>query len=165
MTVKRLARLGLLLAMALVLGYAEQFFPILPTVPGIKLGLGNMVILFLLYTDGVKAAGITMLAKVTLCAALFAGFSGFLYSFAGGVLSLAVMWLLSRVRGVSPIGAAIGGAAAHNIGQLSVAAWVLQTKVLIVYLPILMVSAVITGTVTGILTKLLLHNKEVLHFD
>ena len=94
-----------------------------------------------------------MLTKVVLSGFLFAGLSGMLYSLAGGLLSLCVMLLLSRLRDVGIIGVSVGGAVSHNIGQIAVACMVVESRAVLGYLPVLMISAVITGTLTGIAAK------------
>ena len=120
MKTKSIARFSLLCAMALVLGYFERFIPVAPGIPGVKLGLANTVLLYAVYLMGAKSAMLLMLAKVVLSGFLFAGLSGMLYSLAGGLLSLCVMLLLSRLKDVGIIGVSVGGAVSHNIGQIAV---------------------------------------------
>ena len=144
MKTKSIARFSLLCAMALVLGYFERFIPVAPGIPGVKLGLANTVLLYAVYL---------MLAKVVLSGFLFAGLSGMLYSLAGGLLSLCVMLLLSRLKDVGIIGVSVGGAVSHNIGQIAVACMVVESRAVLGYLPVLMISAIITGTLTGIAAK------------
>ena len=152
MKTKSIARFSLLCAMALVLGYFERFIPVAPGIPGVKLGLANTVLLYAVYLMGAKSAMLLMLAKVVLSGFLFAGLSGMLYSLAGGLLSLCVMLLLSRLKDVGIIGVSVGGAVSHNIGQIAVACMV-ESRAVLGYLPVLMISAVITGTLTGIAAK------------
>ena len=153
MKTKSIARFSLLCAMALVLGYFERFIPVAPGIPGVKLGLANTVLLYAVYLMGAKSAMLLMLAKVVLSGFLFAGLSGMLYSLAGGLLSLCVMLLLSRLKDVGIIGVSVGGAVSHNIGQIAVACMVVESRAVLCYLPVLMISAVITGTLTGIAAK------------
>lgn len=154
MKTKSIARFSLLCAMALVLGYFERFIPVAPGIPGVKLGLANTVLLYAVYLMGAKSAMLLMLAKVVLSGFLFAGLSGMLYSLAGGLLSLCVMLLLSRLKDdVGIIGVSVGGAVSHNIGQIAVACMVVESRAVLGYLPVLMISAVITGTLTGIAAK------------
>ena len=153
MKTKSIARFSLLCAMVLVLGYFERFIPVAPGIPGVKLGLANTVLLYAVYLMGAKSAMLLMLAKVVLSGFLFAGLSGMLYSLAGGLLSLCVMLLLSRLKDVGIIGVSVGGAASHNIGQIAVACMVVESRAVLGYLPVLMISAVITGTLTGIAAK------------
>lgn len=151
-TTRTVTTLGLLTAVALVLGYVEHLIPI-TTIPGIKLGLANTVLLYALYLLNVRSAVILMTLKVALSGLLFGGVSAMLYSFAGGVLSLAAMLLVKRIRGVSVIGVSVVGALMHNVAQMIVACLIVQTRAVLVYLPVLLVSAAITGTLTGIVAK------------
>ncbi|SCY82087.1 Gx transporter family protein [Alkaliphilus peptidifermentans] len=153
MNTKLIARFGLLIAVALVLGYFERFIPIASGLPGVKLGLANTVLLYALYLMNVKNAFGLMLIKVLMSGLLFAGVNGMLYSFAGGLLSLSMMVLIKRLENVGIVGVSVIGAAFHNVGQLMVASMVVQTKGVIFYMPILLVSAIITGTLTGIISK------------
>lgn len=153
MNTRSIARFGLLTAMALMLGYFERFIPIAPGIPGIKLGLANTVLLYAVYLMDTKSAWLLMCAKVLLSGFLFAGLSGMLYSFAGGILSLGAMLLMHRIKDVSPIGVSVGGAVCHNIGQITAACMVVQSRAVLSYLPVLMVSAVITGVLTGVIAK------------
>lgn len=153
MNAGRIARFGLLTALALMLGYFERFIPIAPGIPGIKLGLANTVLLYAVYLMDAGSAWLLMCTKVLLSGFLFAGVSGMLYSFAGGVFSLAVMLLLHRTKGVGVIGVSVGGAVCHNLGQITTACMVVQSRAVLSYLPVLMVSAVITGVLTGIAGK------------
>ena len=153
MNTRSIARFGLLTAMALMLGYFERFIPIAPGIPGIKLGLANTVLLYAVYLMDTRSAWLLMCAKVLLSGSLFAGLSGMLYSFAGGILSLGAMLLLHRIKDVSPIGVSVGGAVCHNIGQITAACTVVQSRAVLSYLPVLMVSAVITGVLTGVIAK------------
>ncbi|MEG2120337.1 MAG: Gx transporter family protein [Oscillospiraceae bacterium] len=155
MRTKTITRLALLTALALALGYAEQWIPVVPLAPGIKLGLSNTVLLYALYLLDEKSAVLLMLLKVGLSGLLYAGFAAALFSLGGGILSLVGMVLLKRLGrdGFSIVGVSILGAVCHNIGQLLVAAFWMNTRALLYYLPILLVSAVITGALTGIAAK------------
>lgn len=151
---RKLTELALLTAAALVLGYVEYLIPI-SGVPGVKLGLSNMVLLYAVALLDKRNACLLMILKVGLSGLLFGGFSAMIYSFAGGVLSLAVMLLLYSIKGMSLIGVSVGGALAHNIGQILVAACVVGFRSILFYVPILMIAAVIAGILTGVTAKLL----------
>lgn len=152
MTTKNITTLGLLTAVALVLGYVEHLIP-LTAVPGIKLGLANTVLLYALYLLDVKSAVLLMALKVGLSGLLFGGVSAMAYSFAGGVLSLSAMLLIQKIPGVSVVGVSIAGAAFHNVGQLLAACLVVESRAVFGYLPILLISAAVTGMLTGIVAK------------
>ena len=146
------ARLGLLTAVALVLGYVEHLIPV-TAIPGIKLGLANTVLLYALYLLDVPSAILLMILKVGLSGLLYGGFAAMLYSLAGGILSLIVMILVKKARGVSVIGVSVCGAAAHNAGQILVACAVVGVRAALAYLPVLLVAAAITGALTGVIAK------------
>ena len=155
--VQQVALSGLLTSLMLVFGFIERQFPLPVPVPGIKLGLANSVLLYALYMLGIRQSIVLMLLKSLMSWLIYMNLSAMLYSFAGGVLSLAAMILISRVKGVSPVGVSALGAVFFNIGQILMAAWVLGTPQLIVtYLPVLMVSGVLTGILTGVIAKLVM---------
>ncbi len=156
MSIRDITRFGLLTAAALVLGYFEHLIPIAPTLPGIKLGLANTVLLYAIFMMDTKSSFSLMLMKVVLSGALFAGVSGAIYSFAGGLLSLIMMLIFKRIPGVTIIGVSIIGAVFHNIGQISIASIVVENRAVFFYLPALLISAVVTGILTGISAKYVL---------
>lgn len=157
--VQQVALSGLLTSLMLVFGFIERQFPLPVPVPGIKLGLANSVLLYALYMLGIRQTIVLMLLKSLMSWLIYMNLSAMLYSFAGGVLSVAAMILVSRMKGVSPIGVSALGAVFFNIGQILMAAWVLGTPQLIVtYLPVLMVSGVLTGILTGVIAKLVMKN-------
>ena len=147
-----IAKLGLLTAVALVLGYVEHLLPI-TGIPGVKLGLANTVLLYALYLLDVPSAILLMILKVGLSGLLFGGVAAMLYSFAGGVVSLIVMLLARRMKGLSVVGVSVLGAAAHNVAQLAVACFVVETRAILAYLPVLLLSAAITGVLTGLVAR------------
>lgn len=155
--VQQVALSGLLTSLMLVFGFIERQFPLPVPVPGIKLGLANSVLLYALYMLGIRQTIVLMLLKSLMSWLIYMNLSAMLYSFAGGVLSVAAMILVSRMKGVSPIGVSALGAVFFNIGQILMAAWVLGTPQLIVtYLPVLMVSGVLTGILTGVMARLVM---------
>ena len=155
--VQQIALSGLLTSLMLVFGFIERQFPLPVPVPGIKLGLANSVLLYALYMLGIRQSIVLMLLKALMSWLIYMNLSAMLYSFAGGVLSLTAMILISRVKGVSVIGVSALGAVFFNVGQILMAAWILGTPQLIVtYLPILMVSGVLTGILTGVIARLVM---------
>lgn len=147
-----IAKLGLLTAVALVLGYVEHLLPI-TGIPGVKLGLANTVLLYALYLMDVPSAILLMFLKVGLSGLLFGGVAAMLYSFAGGAFSLLVMILARRMKGLSVVGVSVLGAAAHNVAQMAVACFVVETRAILAYLPVLLVAAVVTGLLTGLIAR------------
>lgn len=154
---RKIALSGLLTSLMLVFGLIERQFPLTAAVPGVKLGLANSVLLYALYMMGVRQTIILMLLKSLMSWLIYMNMSAMLYSLAGGILSVAAMILLSRVKDVSAVGVSALGAVFFNIGQILMAAWVLGTPQLIVtYLPILMVSGVVTGILTGVVAQMVM---------
>ena len=148
---KQIAMLGLCTALAMVLAYAEILIqPLFPTIPGIKMGLPNVIIVFLLYRMGAGyAAGVSLL-RIFLVSVLFGNSMAFMYSIAGGILSLLVMILLKRLNFMSAVGVSVAGGVTHNAGQILMAMLLLETAELGYYLVVLAV----TGTIAGILVGL-----------
>lgn len=148
---KTIALLGLCTALALVLAYVEALLPpLFPAVPGIKMGLPNIIIIFLLYRKGPIAAGGVSLVRILLATLLFGNIMALFYSLAGGLLSLLVMILLKKIDGFSTIGVSIAGAVTHNLGQILVAMLILETAQLGYYMVVLAVTGTIAGLLIGI---------------
>lgn len=152
---RKLTLAGVLVSVMLVLGYLESLLPV-SGVPGIKLGLSNCVLLLSLYWLGTSISFEMMVVKNVLLGLLLANPMMIVYSLAGGTLSLTVMSLLTRRKGVSPIGVGIAGGVTHNIGQVAAAMLILQTPTLVYYLALLMPVGAGMGLITGTLAKLLL---------
>jgi len=152
-TTQALTRLALLAAASVVLGYIEGIIcALMPLPPGIKLGLANTVVLYSIYTLGVGCSIILIILKVVLTGFMSGNLAAaFLYSMGGAVLSLIAMLLVKNLsRGkVSIVGVSVVGAVFHNVGQILVASLLLQTPGLMFYVFVLMISAVVTGTLTG----------------
>ena len=150
--VKKIAFCGLILALALIAGYIESLVPVVVAIPGIKLGAANSVILILLYMVGVKEAYFVNITRVMLAGFLFGSMSSILYSLSGAVLSMLLMTLLKKTDRFSISGVSMAGGVFHNVGQLMMAAWVLETTAVWYYLPVLIISGSITGLLIGFLT-------------
>ena len=148
---KTVAFLGLCTSLALILAYVEIILgPLFPAVPGIKMGLPNIVIIFLLYRKGIVSAACVSLLRIVLVSILFGNAMSFLYSLAGAILSLLVMALLRRLNIMSAVGVSVAGGVMHNLGQVLTAMLLLDTSELAYYMVILTV----TGTIAGILVGL-----------
>ena len=151
-TTKNLALCAVLTALALGLSTLESLFPVSLVVPlpGVKLGLANIVTVFALYELGAAPALVILLARCGL-GSLFAGnASALLFSLLGGLTAMLVMIGLKRCRRLSIYGVSIGGAAAHNCGQIAAACLTLGSMAPLYYLPILLGASLITGAVTGV---------------
>lgn len=148
---RRIALSGLLTALMLVFGWIERLIPIVGAPPGVKLGLANSVLIYAVYMMNVKESFVLMLLKVLLTGFLFGNPQAMIYSFSGSLLSLCAMLLAHRIKGVSAVGVSVVGACFFNVGQVIAAAiMVALPELLISYLPILLISAVVTGVLTGI---------------
>lgn len=160
---QRVAVSGLLTSLMLVLGLIERQFPLTAAIPGIKLGLANSVLLYALYMLGIKQSIVLMLLKALMSWVIYTNMSAMLYSLAGGVLSLLAMILLSRMKGISIIGVSALGAVFFNVGQILMAVIMLNTpQLMVTYLPILMVSGVVTGVLTGVVAQMVMKHLKVL---
>ncbi|MBQ7277740.1 MAG: Gx transporter family protein [Clostridia bacterium] len=144
--------LGLCVALALILSYVESLLPPLVPVPGVKAGLANVVILYVLCRRGWKAAGAVSLVRLLLSAALFTGFGPFFYSLTGAAVSLIGSALLQKTGRFSPVGVSVLGGVLHNLGQVALAALVLESGYVLYYLPVLVLSGTLAGVLVGLLT-------------
>lgn len=148
---KKISTYGLLVALALVLSYLEAQIPVFFAVPGMKLGLTNLVVLAALYRLDEKSALILNIVRIVLVAFTFGNLFSMIYSLAGGMLSWLAMLLLKRTGAFSMVGVSVAGGVAHNIGQILVAILALETGKLIYYLPVLMLSGLAAGIVIGLI--------------
>ena len=150
---KEIALTGIFLAFALIMSLIERMIPLSFGIPGIRLGLTNVAILLALYLFPLSGAFLLVVLKC-LMAAMFAGSpAALLYSLGGSLLSFVVMAVLIRrdSRHISPVGVSVAGAAFHNIGQIIVACLVLQSRAVLVYLPVLLLTGIATGALIGVL--------------
>ena len=154
MKASKIGQYGLLTALALVLSYLESLIPPL-WVPGVKLGLPNLAVVFALYRLGWKDACAISLVRVVLVTLLFGNGAALAYSIAGAALSLSLMGLLKKTRKFSTVGVSVAGGVAHNAGQILVAMALLETSRLAWYLPVLWVSGTIAGVLIGIVSGVL----------
>ncbi len=142
---------GMLVALAFVFSYVEAMIPLPIPVPGVKLGLANLVSVVGLYTLGAKGTAAVALVRIVLVGFTFSNLSAMLYALAGGGVSLAAMILAKRSGMFGKIGVSVLGGIFHNIGQLLVAAWVTKTAGVFTYLPALLAAGVIAGALIGLL--------------
>ena len=152
---KRLVLLAMLTAVAMILSYVESLLPSVG-IPGVKMGLANIAVIFALFRFGWKEAAALSLVRVVLVSLLFGSVGAMLYSLAGAVLSLAVKALLRWIDRFSTVGVSVAGGVAHNAGQILMAMLILQTKQLLGYLPVLAVSGIAGGVLTGLTAALLI---------
>lgn len=156
----------MLSALALVLSFLESLIPFQPGLPGIKLGLANLVIVFALYRMNVHSALLINTVRILLASLLFSGLFGLLYSAAGAAASLTAMTLLLQINRkreqagksilFSIFGVSMTGGVFHNLGQLLVAILFLSSLNLIYYLPVMIISGIVMGLINGMIARLLL---------
>ena len=160
----RAAYFGVFTALALIFSYVETLIPINFGIPGVKLGLANLVIVMVLYKTDFKEALLLSVARVILAGFIFGNLFSILYSLAGGVLSLIAMNALTGRKSFSVIGVSIAGGVSHNIGQLIVAMLVVETYQVGYYLPVLLIAGTLTGAVIGIVCREVLKRVEDVRF-
>lgn len=150
---KKIAYLGLFLALALICSYVESLIPVSIGIPGVKLGLTNVVVILMLYTIGAREAFLISMLRILLAGFLFGNLFSILYSMAGGILSFFCMLMLKRTGLFRMISVSAAGGIAHNLGQLIVAILVVESKKLIYYFPVLLLAGVLTGIVIGVVAQ------------
>lgn len=148
--------LALTVSFALILSFVESRIPAFVAVPGVKVGLANIAVIFTLYKFGIKEAITVSAVRVVLVSMLFGTPISMIYSLTGAVLSLAVMYILKRLTPLSEVTVSVTGGVAHNIGQLCAASITLGTNVVIYYLPYLLPSGIIAGIAVGVASGLLI---------
>lgn len=153
----RIAYLGVFTALAMVLGYVEMLVPISLTVPGIKLGLSNIVVLITLYVLGKRSAALVVCIKVFAISLLFGNFAILPFSLAGGIMSLGAMIVAARLIRLPLISVSMIGGVAHNVGQIVVVSFVYTAALGISLLWILMLAGIIAGLLIGVGARIVLH--------
>ena len=148
---KKLTLCAILIALALALSYTERFIPLQMVVPlpGVKLGLANIVTLIALYLMGPKAAFAILIPRCIFGAVFGGGITGLMFSLTGGILAMCVMTLSRKCPFFSIYGVSILGAAAHNVGQILAAMVLMNSDYIGAYQPYLLVVALFTGLATG----------------
>ena len=151
---RKIAYYGIFGALAILAGYVETMIPVPIPIPGVKLGLSNVVVLMALYVMGSKEAFAVSIVRVAVSALLFKGAAGLWYSFAGAVLSFVIMALVKKSEKFSVVGVSIFGGIFHNIGQLA-AAWLILGRAVVVYMaPVLIICGAATGFGIGIISEM-----------
>lgn len=149
---KKTVLLGFLLAISMILAYIESILPLAIGIPGVKLGLPNLVVVLLLYLYGKREALSVNLLRIMLTGFLFGNLYSILYALAGAIFSFFVMVIVRRTGMFSIIGVSISGGVSHNIGQILVAMFVVETFAPAFYLPFLLIVGAITGLLIGIVS-------------
>ena len=151
---RRVAFLGIFLALALILSYVETLIPLSYTIPGMKLGLANLAVVCALYYFGTKEAFAISVLRILIVGVLFGTGYSLIYSLCGGILSFLAMIVIKRFR-LSVVSISLTGGICHNIGQLIAAAFLLNTVYITYYLPALMIAGALTGAAIGILAGII----------
>ena len=151
MKTKKIVFLGFALCAALILSYIETLIPFGFGIPGIKLGLANLVVLIIIFMDMPKEALMLSVARIILMGFMFGSLSSMIYAFFGGLLSFICMYLLRRTNRFSPIGISSVGGIIHNVGQLIAASLIVQSNIFAFYFPYLLLSGLLTGLLIGVM--------------
>ena len=149
--VRKLAFSAMFAALALIFSYVEVLIPVPVPIPGVKLGIANLVILIAIYRLGFRYAFTINCVRIVASGLLFSGVFGMIYSFAGGILSIIIMYLLYRTKLFSMVGVSMAGGVAHNLGQLATACLIVSNMKLMSYFAVLLFSGLISGILIGIL--------------
>ncbi len=160
----RAAYFGVFTALALIFSYLESLIPIQFGIPGIKLGLANLLTVILLYKRNAKEAMLLSAVRVILSGFMFGNLFSIVYSLAGGIMSLLVMAVLKRSGKFSVIGVSTAGGVSHNIGQLLVAMAAVETYRVGYYFPVLLIAGVLTGLLIGTAAEQVLKRLENFRF-
>lgn len=160
----KVAYFGVFTALALIFSYVESLIPIHMGIPGVKLGLANLIIVIALYKMSIKEAYILSVVRIVLAGFMFGNLFAILYSLAGGILSLTTMCILRRTDKFSVFGISMAGGVFHNVGQLIMAMIVLESVSIGYYFPVLLISGLVTGFVIGVISNEMLKRLEELWF-
>ena len=160
---KKTAYFGCILGLAVICGYVEFLIPFDFGIPGVKLGLANIVAIYLLYKDGFWQALAVNTARVLLSGILFGNAMSIFYSLCGATLALVVMFFMKKAPVFSTVGVSVAGAVAHNVGQLLAATAVIGFSALVYYLPFLIITAVVTGFLIGFAAGYLIKRVKFIH--
>lgn len=150
---KKVAYLGVFTALALIFSYVESLIPLHIGMPGVKLGLANLMIVLALYKMGPTEASVIAIVRIVLSGFLFGNLFSIFYSLSGSICSLAAMILLKRTKLFSVIGVSMAGGVCHNVGQLMIAIILVDSFSVIYYLPVLILSGMLTGILIGIISN------------
>lgn len=148
---KKIAYLSMFLALALVCSYVETLIPFPIGIPGVKLGLTNIIVILVLYCIGEKEAILISILRILLSGFMFGNAFAIIYSLAGGILSFIFMMLMKRTKKFSVITVSVAGGISHNIGQMLLASILIESYYIVSYLPVLLISGTITGFLIGVL--------------
>lgn len=163
---KKIGSISLFLALALILSYLESFIPVLIPVPGIKIGLPNLVIIMVLYLYDFKTGALINVMRVLIAGFMFGNAFSIIYGLSGAILSLVVMAIMKKTKKFSIITVSAAGGIFHNIGQIIIAALVMGSYYIFTYLPVLLIGGLVTGLLIGVIARELLPRlKKIVYFE
>lgn len=152
----QLTTMAFIIAFAMILSFVESRIPAFVAIPGVKVGLANIAVIFTLYKLGIKEAVVVSFIRAILISMLFGSPVSLIYSLSGATLSLLTMILLKKFTPLAEVAISVTGGVMHNVGQIAAASFLLSTNVVIYYLPFLLVSGTIAGIVVGIASAILI---------
>ena len=158
---QKLTTLAMMTSFALILSYVESRIPAFVAIPGVKVGLANIAVIFVLYKLGTKAAIVISLVRVVIVSMLFGSSVSLIYSLMGAIFSLTVMILLKKLTPLKEVTVSVSGGIMHNVGQIVAASFLLETNVVVYYLPFLILSGTIAGIVIGAAAALLIKRVKI----
>ncbi len=156
MSTKKISELGVLLSVGLILSYLESLIPVAFPIPGIKLGLANIVTMYILYRYKAKEAILIMILRVLISGILFSGLTAIVFGILGGLLSITFMLLAKKTGFFSIMGLSMIGAVMHNAGQILAAFIIMENAAVIYYFPYLLISGIITGLIVGYISAIII---------
>jgi heptaprenyl diphosphate synthase len=153
---KKLATLSVIVALAMVLSFLESRIPAFVAIPGIKVGLANIAVIFTVYKLGAREGVLISIIRVLLVSILFGSTVSLWYSLAGAILSLIVTILLKKYTKLAVVTVSVAGGVSHNLAQIGVACLLLETNIIVYYLPFLLLSGTVAGIAVGVASALLI---------
>lgn len=165
MKARKVAFLGLSIALSMILSFVESQIPAFTVIPGMKVGLPNLVMVFLLYRVGWKETVVVSVLRVALVSLLFGNLQTLVFSLAGAAVSLTGMIMLKKTGLFSPVAVSVAGGVLHNVGQIAAACLWTQTRQVVYYLPVLMFSGIAAGAVIGLAAGLLLKRLKTVRIE
>ena len=160
MKTKKVAFLSMCIALSMILSFVESQIPPLVAVPGVKVGLPNIVMVFMLYKIGAKETAIVSIIRVILVGFLFGSPLSMIYSLVGATLSLIGMIILKKTNLFAPVTVSVVGGILHNVGQIATACFVMDTAEIAYYLPVLLITGTIAGVLIGLCAAMILKRLE-----
>ena len=161
MKASKLSLLALSVSLAMILSFVESQIPAMVAIPGVKVGLANIVVVFALYKLGWKYAAVISLTRVFLVGLLFGNGISILYSFTGAIVSFGAMLLLKKAKVFSTMAVSVAGGVLHNLGQIAMACVIMGTDVLRYYAPFLVLSGTLAGIAIGVLAAIMIRRIDV----